>query len=121
MIRYTLRPETARALAEQVRSPEESVESLLETAVRRFITERQRAKIHAEEQAFARAREQLLTRYNNHYIAMDEGEVVDHDVELLPLAERVRDRFGTRAILIRRVEETPEPTWRVRRPRVTPE
>jgi regulator of sigma D len=62
--------------------------------------ELQRAGIRAETQAFWEMHTDLVKDYLDQYVAIYQGEVVDHDREVSQLDQRVRERFGLRPVLI---------------------
>ena len=84
-------------LAEQTAQP---VEKVLETAVATYLDELERAGIHAETQAFWDMQEELVKLYLGHFVAIYHGEVVDHDLNVSLLEQRVRKRFGLLPVLI---------------------
>ncbi len=57
----------------------------------------------------------LLRKYAGQYVAIVDGNVVDHDKEFAPMAQRVFQRYGVRAIFMpkvvpgRRVVHLPSP------------
>ena len=63
-------------LAEQTAQP---VEKVLETAVTSYLDELQRVGIHAETQAYWGMHPGLVQSYLGQYVAIYQGEVVDHD------------------------------------------
>lgn len=69
-------------------------------ALRRYLWELDRRKITEESKAYRRQHSELKRRYLDQYIAMHQGQVVDHDPEFHALRERVRQRFGRTAIMI---------------------
>lgn len=59
-----------------------------------------RAKIHAEAEAWRALPEPARQGYGQDYVAIHEGQVVDHDADRLALYRRVRERLGDVAVLI---------------------
>ena len=84
-------------LAEQ---PAQPVEKVLETAVASYLDELQRVEIHAETQAYWDLHQELVELYLNQYVAIYQGEVVDHDPNVSQLEQRVRRRFERLPVLI---------------------
>ena len=84
-------------LAEQTAQP---VEKVLETAVASYLDELQRVGIHAETQAFWDMHQGLVQSYLGQYVAIYQGEVVDHDRDVSQLEQRVRKRFRLLPVLI---------------------
>jgi predicted DNA-binding protein len=86
-------------LAEQ--SPAQlGVEALERTA--------QAKKIAREQQQYEAQHTALLGAFAGEYIAMHEGQIVDHDADRVALSRRIRSRYGRTAILIIRVGDTPQ-------------
>ncbi len=59
--------------------------------------------IKAEKKIFDSKKEQLLEKYEDKYVAMINGEVVDSDKEFSDLAKRVYETHGYKAIFMSRV------------------
>ena len=98
-----------------------STEALLNQAVTEFLENCALQKIQEETAAFERMHAQLVTQYLGQHVAIHLGELVDHDLDLLALRRRIRQRFGRLPILLRAV--TPErelPELIIRRPRLVP-
>ncbi len=98
-------------LADRVARPAEQV---LETAVRRYFDVMEQEAIHDETEAFWAMYRQLRAQYIGQYVALYQGRVVDHDVDVSRLDQRVRERFGLLPVLIAPVEPAPprEMQWR---------
>ncbi len=90
------------------------VERVLELAVRRYFDAMEQEAIHKETEAFWTMREQLRAQYSGQCIALYQGNVVDHDVDVSRLEQRVRERFGLLPVLIGPVDPAPPRTlqWR---------
>jgi hypothetical protein len=78
----------------------------------------QQRKIEREQQAYEAQHRALLAHYAGQYIAMHEGQVVDHDVDRVALSRRIRQHYGETAVLIKQVREESRLTIRVRSPRL---
>ena len=66
---------------------------------------------------FERNRESLLRKHPGDYVAIIDGEVVDHDADFEALAIRVFARLGARSVFMPRVERDEGRRMRVRSPR----
>ena len=66
-------------------------------------TERER-----EKQAFHRLHSDLWQKYPQEYVAVYDGEIVDHDVNRAALLERIDNQYPDVFVLIRQVREEPE-------------
>ena len=95
-------------LASATRQPAEQV---LEEAVQAYLDEMERAAIRVETQHFRAKQAELAQRYPDEHVAMREGEVVDHDVDVSRLEKRVRERFGVLPVLIAPVTSPRELRW----------
>jgi len=61
---------------------------------------------------------ELVERYLEQYVAICDGQLIDHDLDPVALLQRVRDRHPDQVILRRKVELTPERELGVRHPRI---
>lgn len=59
----------------------------------------------------------LWQKYPRHYVAIQGGNLIDHDLDRVALSHRVRARLADQFVLIRRVEQEPEQTLHFRSPR----
>ena len=96
------------------------VPTLLAQAVRDYLDRLAEQKIIAESKAFRAMHAELLQRYRGEYVAIHDGEVVDHDVDLCALNRRIRARYGRIAVLLQRVTERPEVELVIRSPKLEP-
>ena len=78
--------------------------------------EKERA-IEQERIAFLAMHAQLWSEYKHQYVAIHNGELIDHDTEFSVLHSRVRAEYPDTFVLIRRVESEPEPIYHFRSPR----
>lgn len=105
------------ALEQEARQRNQSVETLVETAVTHFLTASEmsepanqltpttigaarRAKIHTEAKAWRSLPEAERSRYQGQFVAVHEGRVIDHDADRLQLYRRVREQLGDMPVLI---------------------
>ena len=89
-------------------------EDILETAVRDYLEALEEEAIHDETEAFWRQHDELLATFPGQYVALRQGQVVDHDGDVSVLEARVRAQFGALPVLIAPVTSTPhrELHWR---------
>ncbi len=66
-----------------------TVEALAEQVIHQFLQNEAEQKMQKEIKAFGAMHAELLRRYANQYVAIYQGQVVDHDPEQLPLFLRV--------------------------------
>lgn len=75
-------------------------------------------KLLAEMEAFQAQLPDLLSAYPDQFVAIHEGQVIDHDADLRTLHSRVYARLGSVPVLLQKVTATPTPDILVRGPRV---
>jgi capsule polysaccharide export protein KpsE/RkpR len=99
------------ALANEIKHEAETegvtVATLLEAALRERRQRLQRAKLSAEQATWRALAPEARSRYAGQYVAIHEGEVVDHDTDLAALHRRVRARYGKLAVLLTPAEGRP--------------
>jgi len=78
---------------------------VLETAVRQYIERSEREKLHGETKAFWAMYAELLVNYNGEFVAVHEGNMIDHDASATTLEDRVALKYGDIPILIAPVTE----------------
>jgi len=75
-------------------------------------------KLEAEMAAFQSQLPELLASYGDQYVAIHDGQVIDHDADLQALHSRVYARMGSVPILLQKVTAMPAPDILVRSPRL---
>lgn len=92
---------------EQVATAEDtSTEELLDRAVVEFLEKVALQKLQDETHAYESLHPQLVQQYSGEYVAVHNGVVVDHDIDVRELHLRIRAKFGQMPILLRQVTET---------------
>ena len=81
---------------------------ILSDALRRYLWELDRRKISEESQVYRERHAELKEQYLGQYIAMHDGDVVDHDSDCGALRHRVRQQFRQTPVMITRVEDAAE-------------
>lgn len=99
--------------SQEARQPDELVES----AVRDYLRGLQRKKIEAEVRAYETMHVELVRAHPGRFVALHRGNLVDFDEDFPALHQRIRERFGNEAVLIRRVEAIAQPELLFRSPR----
>ena len=74
-------------------------------------------KLRAEMDAFQGQLPALMARYHDEYVAMHEGQVIDHDPDLRTLHSRVYAVMGSVPVLLQKMTDMPTPDILVRGPR----
>jgi hypothetical protein len=96
-----------------------SVEILAEQAIQEFLLAERREAIRRESVAFRAMHAQLLLTHAGRYVAIYQGQLIDHDVDQLALYRRVSQQYREAAILIRQVTSSPDEVYTVRSPRLS--
>ncbi len=95
-------------------------QELIYATVREYLDRLAEQKIIAESEAFRAMHAELLHQYRDEYVAVHDGEVVDHDEDICALNHRIRARYGRRAVLLQQVTEQPEIELVIRSPKLEP-
>ena len=59
--------------------------------------------LRSQEQQFEHAKPSLLAHYLDEFVAFEDGQILDHDLDETALLARVYDTYGYRDILIKQV------------------
>ncbi len=103
-------PELYKRVEKAAQEYKINVDGILAEAVRRYLWELDRRKISEESARYRQQHAELVTLYLGKYIAMRDGQVVDHDADFQALRQRVRQRFADAPVMITRVEPVAETT-----------
>ena len=93
------------------------ISELINEALRQYLWEAKERKIDREMEAYRTSHGELKQRFLGEYVAIHHGELVDHDADRRALSRRVRQKYGSAAVLIAPVEEEPEREFLMRSPR----
>ena len=74
-------------------------------------------EVEREKAAYVALHKTLLDKYPGHHVAIFNGEMVDHDVNGVALSTRVYQSYPDVFVLIRKVEQEPDPVLYFRSPR----
>lgn len=107
MVTITLKPDVAEEITQLTAETQDSVEDLVNKAVRAYLSHMRREKIRTEAEAFERQRASLLATYRGEYVAMHQGQVIDHDPDLRTLHLRVFAQLGHAPVLLKQVTQEP--------------
>lgn len=105
-----IEPELYKRVEQAAREHNTSTNEILSQATRQYLWELNRRKISEESKIYRQQYPQLKAKYLGQYIAMHDGQVVEHDTDFSSLRQRVRQRFGKTPVMITMVEDTAEPT-----------
>ena len=74
--------------------------------------------VEREQRAYRSLHSHLWATYPNHYGAIFDGVLIDHDSDGAALSERIEQRYPEQFVLIRRVEQSAERTLYFRSPTI---
>lgn len=104
-----------------VRTRRDVADILLETITRSFAplpVDDNRLAMNQNVEAFIALHVELVKHYLGQYVAICEGQLVDHDLDPVVLLQRIRTRFPGQVVLRRKVESIPERELHIRHPRI---
>ncbi len=113
------KPDLIEKLEQIATEQSTSAQDLLHTAVNEFLDKMARQKIHTESESFRKMHPDLMTKYEGQFVAIHNGQVVDHDEDARDLYLRVQVQYGHIAVLIRRVTPEAQQELVFRSPRLT--
>lgn len=118
MLTVTLKSDVAEQITRLAHEGQTDADTLVDRAVRSFLSQAQRIKLRAEQAEFERQKSSLLLRYRGQYIAMHAGQVIDHDADLRTLYLRVYARLTDTTVLLKRVTAESERELVIRSPKL---
>jgi predicted DNA-binding protein len=102
-----LSPDLREILESTAEREARSLNDIVNEAVWLYVDRLQRRKIDREADAYERMHDELRERYFGEWVAVHDGQLVDHDSDSQALYRRIRDKFGRTAVLLTRVSEKP--------------
>ncbi|MCL4871866.1 MAG: hypothetical protein KJ063_23145 [Anaerolineae bacterium] len=72
--------------------------------------------VEREKAAYIRLFPQLHKQYYGHYVAVHQGQLVDHDIDYGTLVERIEERYPDVFVWLTQVEDEPIGTMTIRSP-----
>lgn len=91
-----------------------SADELAARALSSYLDQLEWEKLQAEMDAFQGQLPALLARYPDEYVAMHDGQVIDHDADLRALHSRVYAAMDSVPVLLQNVTDVPAPDILVR-------
>lgn len=115
----TLEPDVAEQISYLANLSGEDVDSnvIVDRALRRYLAEFRREKVRRELQFFQQQHQTLLANYPGEYVAIHQGQVIDHDIDLRSLHLRIFDQLGHTPVLLKQVSPKPDRELIFRSPR----
>lgn len=92
-------------------------EEFITEAVRTHLAQYRQKRIIAETEAWYQLAPEVRSAYQNQYVAVLSGRIVDSDQDRNQLYFRVRERYGHQPVLIVEGGDQPMPTYKIRSPR----
>ena len=134
-LELSLAPRVYHALEQEARQRNESLEAVVEAAVASFLDKSnvteptpqltpstngatRRAKIHLEAKAWRALPERERQQYQGQFVAVHQGQVIDHDTDRLHLYQRLRQRLGDTPVLITPADPSHPREFRLLSPRL---
>lgn len=110
--------ELARVRKSSVDDVLDSAITLAETTLSQATSEE--AAMSREEAAYRMMHTELIAHYADEYVAIYQGQLVDHDRDELALLRRLDAQYPNEVVLMKQVRPLPEPELRFRSPRLVP-
>ena len=117
MVPIPVRDDLVRSVEKLAESQGTNAETLVNSWIEQQLALAREQGIRAEAEQFRAQHAALLAAYAGQYVAMRQGEVIDHDHDGATLYRRVRARFGDEPVLVAPVNASPTPTYHLRSPR----
>lgn len=112
MVTITLKRELHESLESAAEKEDRSVDDLVNEAVRCYLRDREVAKIDRELEAYEAMHPELRQKYFDRWVAIHDGQLVDHDDDGALLHRRILAQYGRTPVLIQRVTQSPiEEIW----------
>lgn len=114
MLTINVKPHIGDQVSRLAQETHTDTEELIDRAIRAYLAQARHDKIRAETQAFDALRKNLVEQYLDEYVAIHQGQVIDHDSDLRTLHLRVYARLGNTPVLLKLVsrEQDPELVFR---------
>ena len=95
-----------------------TLDQIFDDLAQQFLREARQARLQREQEAYRALHPELKTKYLGQSVAIYNGEMVDHDADVMALVRRVRQRVGNAPVLFCEVEEEPEREYVIHSPRL---
>ncbi len=117
MYALKLNDKTARDLNWLAKRRNVTPETLAAEVIEAHIRAETQRSLEQEAVHFRRLHKRLLAEMPGEYVAIYQGDLVDHDPDMLALLQRIEERYPEEPVLIRQVGEVIEPVIHVFSPR----
>jgi hypothetical protein len=113
MTKLAVSTKTFSQLTKVAQEKELDVEVLAEQVIGQFLQADAEQKMAREIEAFRAMHSRLLSQYPNQYVAIYQGQLVDHDADQLALFLRVDQQYPNEVVLIRQVLPEVDPVYTI--------
>jgi len=113
----TLQPDLAEQLAIVADENQVAPADIVNDAIRRYLHLYRRDKIRAETVAFEKNFSRWQSQYPEEYVAVHNGQIIDHDNDLRTLHLRVFKTLGRVPVLLKKIDQKPQREMVFRSPR----
>lgn len=111
-------PQVFEGLTREAKIQARDVNEIANETLENYLKERRRIKLLDEIQAYIKMHPRLAKRYLGEWVAIHEHKLVDHDADQAALYQRIREKYGRTAVLLRQVEKGADPIHAIRSPRL---
>jgi len=118
MVTVAVREELLEPIRKVAEEQGRNVESVVNDWLARQLALLREQKIREESARFRAKHAELRVKHAGLYVAMQNGEVLDHDQSANELYLRIKNRYRDEPILIALVSEQPAPVYKMRSPRL---
>jgi hypothetical protein len=118
MAEVALRHDLLEPLRHEAERQGVSLDDFVNILLDQHLTKTRREKLLAEFEIFQAKHATLRACYPGEYVAMREGQVIDHDLDCRVLHQRVRSHYGRAPVLIAQVTDEPVQEIIMRSPRL---
>ena len=121
MMTVTLNDQIERQLAKIARDQAATPDELVEKAIRAYLHEEASQILERETLSFRALHVELMATYPGEYVAIHQGQVIDHAPKLAEIYLRIDEKYPDEIILLKQVQPEIERAFTVRSPRVVHE
>lgn len=114
MMTVTIQEQTARQLTKLADKQATSPQAVVERAIRELLRAEANRILGHEMEIFRALHPMLLQTYHNQFVAIRQGQLIDHDPDQLSLYLRVDEQYPDEVILIKQVLPSIEEVYNIR-------
>lgn len=108
MSTIVLEPELYNLIQKTAQENRQPIGEMISDAVQQYLWELNRKKISDESVIYRQHHAELKAQYLGQYIAMRNGQVIDHDADFQILYRRVAAQFPDAPVMMTLVEDEPD-------------